>query len=597
MEYNLFTFGTELFQNSTINISFHQWNSSNVNNHRSNDGDSETFQAVWIEQPFDIFITISPPTNYHGTAESLKVVWMKSLKSIKVDYKLMHNGISIPCYVKENKENAIYTPATNLQDTDKIMNHLQFHSFAPETLSLVFVYSTILSTDFQYFNEPLQFEFNFEIVFPQDLPFNKTLITDSQELKIRMLLDKNRHSSRQCPTHSVSCPIKLIQPIGFTLTCHELDELHSLLVVTVKNQSGAAIGVTNSPLPNNSVLPFRINEIFIHNQQTSIDLETILETFPTNNKHYYDTDAMSGVGGAGGGGGGGTGTERNLSNAGITVNNVNPNNNNNNLLNNNSATGSFTEVSLQDSTQQYYINNILASLSQMNHLCQMFLVEPLQYSSNCVIEASEEISFIYQVQINEEIMKKWNAKANYLPFGYFKTPISLYWTPFPPPSSAGLKTDLDKHKNNDCHTILLNIMIPWSIGTTSSSVLQNLSFASLNDASKSDASNNNNNLLVPQNNNNTNTNEENSSFFPLPSKASTFDKIIENGFISIPPFISAIRPNDVLSLLQMEIEGPNSVKIHENFQIRLFLSNNSFYHLTDVMISTSNSNINDGTSG
>jgi hypothetical protein len=204
----------------------------------------------------------------------------------------------------------------------------------------------------------------------------------------------------------------------------------------------------------------------------------------------------------------------------------------------------------------------------------MFSITPIQYQQNCVIPCNEEICFIYQLEINQEIMKKWNSENNYLPFGYFKTPISLYWTPAPQTSSSSSLSSSCDHflpRDNDCHTVLLNLMLPWSIGTTTSSCLpQNLS---------------------PQNYRSSPlpTGGINEIAAPFPPKSSAFDKIIENGFLSIPPFISAIRPTDILSLLHLDIEGPHQVKANEPFSIRLHLSNISSYPMNEVVIYTHNS--------
>lgn len=568
--YDLFTFSNELFQNCFIETEFYQWNhhltlksgensidplTPSLNPQRKENFPRKTTAPIWIDQPFDIHIKIYPPKGYHGSLQDFQSNWLNALQSMKIDYKLSFNGNTIPCYSKQHHDHDEYRHRQHhdLQHTNHAehsFDRLLFHSFSKEESVIIFAYSTIISTDSQYLNEVLSFELTLEIILPKDLPFNSQLITDSQELKIRMLLDKNRHSPRECPRHALVHPICLIQPIIIQTSSIELNSLHSLLIVTIANTH-----------EEYSVL---IEQLQFHIAQTMPDIDKIFDILP----NLYDQQQPQHQ----------QQHPQNLANNSLSHRQWSQSSQNLQQSTSNReavmATLSGEEVGTvaqesYSSQQGCYLTAVQQQKqSMMNN--QLFHLFPLQYQENYRLLPYQEVRMIYQVSIQEEYLTAAHLQQ-FFPFGHFRTPLSLYWSPAPSFATSSPK----QTPSSLCsHEVLHSSVLPWSIGTTmmmnATSLASSITPALLRSvvaASAPPTANSSKRALTP-------------------TGKSPFDKLVENGLLSLPPFISAVHDVDSFTFFQMEIEGPRVVKLLEEFSLTLILFNRSNqYSFTDVIIS------------
>lgn len=550
--YDLFTFSNELFQNCFIDIDFYQWNhhltprieeaiSADPLTASTTPSPRKPPASIWIDQPFEIVIKVYPPKGYHGTLDEFQSNWLNALQSLKVDYKLRVHGGTIPCYSKQHNT----TSGEEKLEGGPIFDRLIFHSFSRSDAAMVFTYATLISTDAQYLNELLSFDLTLEIILPQDLPFNALLITDSHELKIRMLLDKNRHSPRECPRHALAHPIRLIQPIDIQCSSIELDNLHSLLIVTIANihEEYAVI----------------VEQILFHLSQTLSDVDKIFDLLPP----IYDQSPQPPL----------SLSQRQLSHSSqMNVPSIRET----------ALTSSGEEVGMGTGTiaQESYSSQqgLYLSAAQQQRQCimnnQFFQIKALQYEEQYHLLPYQEVRMIYELSIQEDALTATHLQ-HFLPFGHFRTPMSIYWSPAP-------SVPLSSSTREVLHASALSWSIGTSMTTNAPSIASSITPSLLKSVAVCAALNQNQSTPTPNHNHPSTVRARALS----PAGKSPFDKLVENGLLSLPPFVSAVHEVDSFTFFQMEIEGPRRVTLQEEFSLTLILFNRSSQHsFSDVIVS------------
>jgi hypothetical protein len=274
LESMLAVFGQSYFNESVLRVHILQWNTVV--------GDTA---QICVDHPLTLLLIVSPTHTMENNSlllENFQKYWTQALEHIfvKVLVKQEQKTITSRADVKKSTgpDQLSSSHLLRFGVVEPGFDTLRFIS-TDEKSSALFSLSLDLSISSQFFEQYLTLELELMLCMPQELPFNNKQVSNRHERDIRMLMDRNRHSTSKTMSRTLRQAVVFVQPLQIVQTCHEVDSTYSLVSITFFNKHKS--------------LSLCVEDVALQLSQTKLDAETLLERLSSQLDDSYEAVSCS----------------------------------------------------------------------------------------------------------------------------------------------------------------------------------------------------------------------------------------------------------------------------------------------------------------